>query len=139
MRDSTFPRTQRRPLPAKLHGWVSDGISEKGEVLSMAFDEAKTISELRLTFNSDFNYPIRVTMAPNRQKQQRVGVPEELVKDYSVIFKNNGEVVKTIEVTNNHQRQNVLKFEPITCDSVELLVKTTNGANEVTVFEVRAY
>jgi hypothetical protein len=128
-----------RKLGDDMHAWVSNGISSSGESLTMKWDESKTITELRYTFHSDFSYPIRVTMSPPRQKQQRIGVPLELVKDYDVIFKNKGEVVKTIEVTNNHQRHNVLKFEPITCDSVELLVKSTNGANEVTVFEVRAY
>lgn len=128
-----------RKLGNDMHAWVSNGISSRGESLTMKWDESKTITELRYTFHSDFSYPIRVTMSPPRQKQQRIGVPLELVKDYDVIFKNKGEVVKTIEVTNNHQRHNVLKFEPITCDSVELLVKSTNGANEVTVFEVRAY
>lgn len=128
-----------RRLGEDSHAWISDGISEKGEVLSMAFDEAKTISELRLTFNSDFNYPIRVTMAPNRQKQQRVGVPEELVKDYSVVFKKDGKAVRTIDIKDNHQRHNVLKFEKTLCDTVEIQVLSTNGSKDITVFEIRVY
>ena len=78
-------------------------------------------------------------MAPNRQKQQRIGVPEELVKDYEVILKLNGEIVRTIKVEDNHQRHNVHNFEKTLCDTVELHVSATNGASEVTVFEVRAY
>ena len=128
-----------RKLGEDMHAWVSDGISSEGEVLTMAWDNSREISELRYTFHSDFSYPIRVTMAPNRQKQQRIGVPAELVKDYDLILKNKGEVVKTIEVRGNHQRHNVHKFDALRCDTVELLVKSTNGANEVTVFEVRAY
>ena len=128
-----------RKLGEDMHGWVSNGISKNGESLTMKWKESKTISQLRYTFHSDFRYPIRVTMAPPRQKQQRVGVPAELVKDYDVIFKNKGEIVKTIEVRENHQRHNVHTFEPIVCDMVELLVKDTNGAQEITVFEVRAY
>ena len=128
-----------RKLGEDMHGWVSNGISKDGEMLSMKWEESKKISELRYTFHSDFSYPIRVTMAPPRQKQQREGVPMELVKDYVITFKNQDKVVKTIEVKDNHQRHNVHKFEPVVCDTIELLVKTTNGANEVTVFEVRAY
>ena len=54
---------------------------EAGECLIMKWDETKEIREIRLTFESNFAYPIRVTMAPLRQAQQRNGVPEELVKD----------------------------------------------------------
>ena len=105
----------------------------------MSFDKPVEISELRYTFDSDFRYPIRVTMAPNRQKQQRLGVPEEIVKDYEIIMKLNEEVVRTIKVEDNHQRHNIHKFEKTICDSVELRVKETHGENEITVFEVRAY
>jgi len=128
-----------RRLGADTHGWVSDGISKNGEALTMSFDKPVEISELRYTFDSDFRYPIRVTMAPNRQKQQRLGVPEEIVKDYEIIMKLNEEVVRTIKVEDNHQRHNIHKFEKTICDSVELRVKETHGENEITVFEVRAY
>ena len=128
-----------RKLGDNMHGWVSNGISENGEKLTMKWNVPQEISELRYTFHSDFSYPIRVTMAPPRQKQQRIGVPEELVKDYDVIIKNKGEVVKTIEVRDNHQRHNVHKFDTVVCDTVELCVKSTNGKGEVVVFEVRAY
>ena len=128
-----------RRLGDDTHGWVSDGISENGETLIMKFDSPVEISELRYTFDSDFRYPIRVTMAPARQKQQRPGVPEELVKDYDVLMKLNGKEVRRIEVRDNHQRHNIHRFDKTLCDSVELRVKSTHGENEITVFEVRAY
>ena len=128
-----------RKLGEDMHGWVSNGIAEGGESLLMKWESARELSQLRFTFHSDFSYPIRVTMAPNRQKQQRIGIPEELVKDYEVILKLNGEIVRTIKVEDNHQRHNVHSFEKTLCDTVELHVRATNGAREVTVFEVRAY
>ena len=128
-----------RKLGDDFHGWVSDGIREGGEVLTMDLGEEKTLSELSLTFHSDFNYPIRVTMAPNRQVQQRKGVPAELVKDYDIVFKRGGETVRTVSVRSNHQRYNPHKFEPVTCDSVDFRFYSTNGSADATVFEVRAY
>ena len=128
-----------RRLGDDTHGWVSDGISESGETLTMSFEAPTEISELRYTFDSDFRYPIRVTMAPNRQKQQRDGVPEELVCDYDVIMKKNGETVRTIEVRGNYQRHNVHRFELTECDEVTLHVHSTHGEGEITVFEIRAY
>ena len=73
-----------RRLGEESHAWISDGIGERGETLCMTFDGEKALSQLRLTFESDFRYPIRVTMAPNRQAQQRYGIPAELVKDYDI-------------------------------------------------------
>lgn len=128
-----------RRLGDDTHGWVSNGISSEGEQLTMSFDEKVTLSELRYTFDSDFRYPIRVTMAPNRQKQQRDGIPEELVCDYDVLLKKDGETVRKISVCGNYQRHNIHKFEPTECDEVVLQVYSTHGEEEITVFEVRAY
>lgn len=128
-----------RRIGDNMHAWVSDGISENGERLVMRWNEVQSISELRYTFHSDFSYPIRVTMAPNRQKQQRPGIPPELVRDYDIILKNNGEIVRTINVRGNHQRHNVHRFDETKCDTVELKIIATNGAKDATVFEVRAY
>ena len=80
-------RGYSRKMDGNWNGWVSDGISENGETLTMALKDETELSELRLTLWSDFNYPIRVTMAPNRQKQQRIGVPAELIKNYTVRLK----------------------------------------------------
>ncbi|MBQ7321600.1 MAG: FAD-dependent oxidoreductase [Clostridia bacterium] len=128
-----------RRMGEESHAWISDGIAEGGETLCMVLDGAKTLSQLRLTFESDFSYPIRVTMAPNRQAQQREGIPAELVKDYDVVLSRGGSVARRIEVRDNHQRHNVLNFDPTVCDKVELVAYSTHGAPNVTVFEVRAY
>lgn len=128
-----------RRLDDVSHAWVTDGISANGECLTMKLASPETLSQLRLTFDSDFSYPIRVTMAYNRQVQQRIGVPAELVKDYTVTLKKDGKAVRAIEVKDNHQRHNILDFEPTECDSAEICVTATNGADKITVFEVRAY
>ncbi len=121
------------------HGWTSCGISEGGEVLTMTLPETREISELRFTFESDFSYPIRVTMAPIRQAQQREGVPAELARDYDVIIKREGETIRTISIKDNHQRHNIHRFDTVSCDEVELRVYSTWGSEDITVFEVRAY
>ena len=128
-----------RRIGSNMHGWVSDGVSEKGETLIMQWDKVQSVSELRFTFHSDFNYPIRVTMSPNRQKQQRPGVPPELVRDYDIVMKKGNEVINTISIRGNYQRHRVHRFRAVECDSVELNISATNGAENAVVFEVRAY
>lgn len=128
-----------RKVGNDMHGWVSDGISAEGETLTMVMNCEKLLSEVQLTFWSDFNYPIRVTMAPNRQKQQRDGVPAELVKDYDVRFIKGGQVVRCLKIRGNYQRLNVHHFEPTLCDRVEVKVYGTNGHEDAVIFEMRAY
>ena len=128
-----------RRLDGDEHGWVSNGISKDGETLTMTLPAAETLSQLRITFDSNFSYPIRVTMAKNRQVQQRIGVPMELVKDYDVVLMKDGCEVARKEIRGNVQRLNVIDFEPTECDSARFVFHSTNGADKITVFEVRAY
>ena len=128
-----------RRLDGDSHGWESDGLSEGGETLTMTLPKAETLSQLRLIFDSNFNYPIRVTMSKNRQNQQRVGVPMELVKDYDILLYKDGELVRTVERRGNYLRLDVVDFEPTECDKAEIRFLSTNGGDHVTVFEVRAY
>ncbi len=128
-----------RKLGDNLNGWKSDGISDCGETVDMKFDGVKTVSEFRLTFDSNFAYPIRVTMSANRQAQQRIGVPPELVKDFDIIMIKDGAEISKIEIRDNHQRHVVVKTPSVECDSVRFVFRATNGAPEVTVFEIRAY
>jgi Succinate dehydrogenase/fumarate reductase, flavoprotein subunit len=128
-----------RKLGDKTNAWISNGLSANGETLCMKLDAPHTISELRLTFDSNFAYPIRVTMSANRQAQQRIGVPPELVKDYTITAFRNGKAVYTKDIKDNHQRHNVVAIPPVECDAIEFRFTATNGAADVTVYEVRAY
>jgi hypothetical protein len=78
-------------------------------------------------------------MSANRQNQQRIGVPPELVKDYIVNFKLAGKKIYQTTVKNNHLRHNVLNFETVICDEIEFHITELNGAKQVTIFEIRAY
>ena len=119
------------------HSWKSQ--TAKDEQLTLRWEQKQTLSQLRLTFCTNFNYAIRCTMAPRRQAQQRVGVPPELVKDYTLRLFDGDRCVYERKVENNILRLNVLDFPPVECDRAELTFHTTNGAFEIEVFEIRAY
>ena len=118
------------------HSWLSQGVEQ---TLTLSWADKQELSQLRLTFCSDFHYPLRVTMAPLRQAQQRPGVPAELVKDYTQRLFDGQQVVYQREIKGNIQRLNVLDFPTVRCDRVELQFHTTNGSPDVEIFEVRAY
>ena len=128
-----------RKLGDESHRWESDGIREGGETLRAGFGGTVCLSEVRVTFMTDFSHPIRVTMAPNRQKQQLPGVHPEIVKDYDVIFEKDGKAVRTLEVRGNYRRHLVHDACGTECDAVVLRVLSTHGAPDAAVYELRAY
>ena len=119
--------------------WVSDGLGKDGENITLELDKAKEVSQVRLTFDSNFNYSIKLTMSVKRQKQQRTGTPPELVKDYTVSLFLNGKKVGEKQIKDNVQRLNVLDFESVLCDKVVVTVNSTNGDENARIFEIRIY
>ena len=97
------------------------------------------LSQINVTFDSNFNYSVRVTMSPARQKQQRRDVPPELTRDFDIVLYNDEKIVKTVQVRNNHQRFCPCYFEKTLCDSFKIKIRATNGADTVCIFEIRAY
>ena len=119
--------------------WISSAIGERGETISLDLKRNYEISEVRLTFDANFSYPIKLTMSKVRQGEQRIGVPPELVKDYAVtLWKDNKKAAEKI-IKDNTQRLNVINFEPTLCDKVTVTVYTTNGAENARIFEIRIY
>ena len=94
---------------------------------------------MRLTFDSNFNYAIKISMSGKRQAQQRIGTPIELVKDYTVELYLDGSKVAEKTVTDNVQRANVVDLEKTLCDEVRVKIHATNGAEDARVYEVRVY
>ena len=119
--------------------WVSNGIGCHGETITLTLPQKQIVSQVRLTFDSNFNYAIKITMSDKRKKQQRIGVPQELVKDYVVTLWNGNEIALQKTVTDNVQRANTVDFPPTACDRITVTVKSTNGAEDVRIYEIRIY
>ena len=126
-----------RPTDEGENAWHSDGIGKTGEYLTLKFGRKEKISSVQLTFDSGFSYPIKMTLSENRQKQQRKGVPEELVKDFSIKLLSKENIVFEKEIKNNILRLCRVNFEPVECDEIRIIFKETHGAQDIRVFEVR--
>lgn len=124
-----------RKLGDQQNGWVT----KPGETMTLKLDKAHEIGQIRMTFESNFAYPIRVTMAPLRQAQQRIGAPMELVKDVRIELYKNNELVKTILVEGNYQRLCRVDVDAAEADTVCITPVSTNGADQVVIHEVRIY
>ena len=119
--------------------WQSNGIAQGGEALTLKWDAAQEVSQVRLTFDPNLNHCIKLTMSSHRMAEQGTGVAPELVQDYDVLLKKGGEVVAEKQVRGNYQRHNILDFDKTVCDEIEVRVHATHGYADVRVYEVRAY
>lgn len=128
-----------RPTNKYSNLWVSDGISQNGETLSFEFDDAVNISQVRIIFDTNFNYSIKQTQNTKRQNQQRIGIPPELVKNYTIKLLKNDTCVCEKAVFDNHQRLNIVTFPFVSCDKIIITLTDTNGCEDIHVFEVRIY
>ena len=132
-------RGESRSIGNEENCWASNGIAEGGETLTLKLPAEKILHQIRLTFDSNFHYPIKITLSNKRQAQQRIGIPPELVRDYRIRLWRDGHIVAERAVTDNVQRLNVLDFGGIAADAVECIFTATNGCEDVRVFAVDGY
>ena len=118
--------------------WESAGLN--GEFLTLAFDGAKPVRQLRLTFDPNLTKEIMPSMTRNVRDRQVKGLPRELIKDYTVELLLNGESVFRKETKGNSQRLNVIDLpESVNCDLIRITPESTYGYENARIFEVRAY
>ncbi|MBQ4564704.1 MAG: FAD-dependent oxidoreductase [Lachnospiraceae bacterium] len=119
--------------------WISDGMSVTGETITLRLAEPSIVSQVRLTFDTNFSYAIKISLSEKRQQQQRIGVPPELVKDYTVTLWKGDEKIAEKMVTDNVQRANAVDFKPTVCDRITVTIHSTNGVADARIYEVRVY
>ncbi|MDO5329068.1 MAG: FAD-dependent oxidoreductase [Coriobacteriia bacterium] len=128
-----------RNTDTEVNEWVSDGISSNGETLSFEFDKT-SIKQVRVTLDPDLSEERCITVSKAFIEKQPIGVPVQLVKDFTVKAYNNDDVVWETKVEGNYQRHLIFDLpETVEADKVELCFTSTNGDDDVRVFEVRIY
>lgn len=119
--------------------WASNGILKDGETICFDLEKAGDISQIILIFDTNFNYSVKQTQNSKRQKQQRTGIPPELVKNYTIKFWKDDTVVFEKSICDNHQRLNVINIPLVNSDKVTVTVTETNGCKDAHIYEVRIY
>lgn len=119
--------------------WISGKGRTEGEMLTLHLADRQPVSEVHLTFDSNFHYPIKITLSRKRQAQQRIGIPPELIRDYTVTLWQGDKKAAKQTVTENVQRKNIVTFPTTECDRVTVMVHKTNGSNEAHIYEIRVY
>ena len=105
----------------------------------MHLADRQPVSEVHLTFDSNFHYPIKITLSRKRQAQQRIGVPPELIRDYTVTLWQGDKRQRSRRLQRTFNGKNIVTFPTTECDRVTVMVHKTNGSNEAHIYEIRVY
>ena len=128
-----------REIGGAVNAWHSAGAAA-GEWLRLDLAVPAAIKTVQLIFDSNFNIEKKMTMSSRRQKQQVIGAPPELVRDFDIVLLREGKEVARQEIRGNWQRLCRVRLdEEIRCDAVRLDILATNGCVEARIFEVRLY
>ncbi len=119
--------------------WISAPLSEQPAELSLHLRAPAALHQIRLTFDSNLSREIMPSIGRLVRERQVKGLPEELVKDYTLRLTLRNETVWEKRVRSNGQRLNVHDVPNIPCDAVHLTVDATHGCENARVYEIRLY
>ena len=95
---------------------------------------------MRLTFDPNLTREIMPTITAQVKDRQVKGMPEELVKDFSVAFYRGTTLVYSQEVSDNYLRLRTLVLPAgVEADSLRVTVRSTHGYRSARIFEIRLY
>lgn len=127
-----------RDIKDECHHWSS--ISEKNAWLKLDNTTPFEVKTVELKFDSNLSTQIMLSMFDNGLKDKTNGVPSTLVKDYTIEFLLNNQVIQTLVISNNHYRFRSHTLEnSIQCDALKINFNSTHGSDVFRVFEVRLY
>ncbi|MBQ2704553.1 MAG: FAD-dependent oxidoreductase [Clostridia bacterium] len=128
-----------RSINGASNQWRSMAGADCPQWIKFDLNKSARVELIQITFDSNFNIEKKITLSSRRQKEQVIGIPKELVRDYEVALFKEGKMVASKEIRGNYQRVNKIAFEPTLCDGVKITVNSTNGEKCVRIFEVRIY
>lgn len=126
----------------EIHCWESssDSSNEDSQWLKLSFKKTTKLTQIELKFDSNLSREVTLTLFKRNKQNKIVGIPDTLVKDYTLDFYNDNELVESQKITDNHLRYRVHKLTtPADCTHVECTFHSTHGITNYRVFEVRAY
>lgn len=120
--------------------WESAPLTEGEPWIRLDLDRVQPMRQLRLTFDPNLSREIMPSITATVRNRQCEGMPDELVRDYTVTLKRGEETVFKKDVQGNYQRLNIIDLpEGITADSLTLSIQATHGYPAARVFEMRIY
>ncbi|NLR93431.1 FAD-dependent oxidoreductase [Flammeovirga agarivorans] len=119
-----------------VHHWESEG--KNAEVL-LEWEKSVSISQLELKGDTNLRRNMMMHKNPDKNAKQVTAVPPELLKDFTVEVRVNGQWKEVAKVEDNLTRLVKLSFDATNTTGVKLKLKDTWGADNIRLYEVRLY
>lgn len=121
------------------HAWMPDE-NDPSPWLEMQFAQPKEVKTVILRFDSNCSAHYAISISHWWHARIPSGVPQELVKDYTLTFMRHGKCVHSARIQDNHLRFNTLEWsQGIVCDAIRLEIQATYSAKPEKVFQMEAY
>lgn len=126
-----------RPVSNSSNMWASLP-EDKNPWIMLTFDKPQRITETVITFDSNLSVEIMISLSKWHHVRQARGIPDTIVKKYTVTYIHNGSIVNEVSINGNHQRMNTIESD-VVCDSIKITVNETNGCDQARICEIRVY
>lgn len=129
-----------RSVDDQSNGWESAPLSGGSAWIGLTLREAAPVRQLRLTFDPNLSREIMPSITATVRNRQCQGMPDELVRDYTVTLCNGSDVVFERRIDGNYQRLNVIDLpKSVLADRLTVTVHATHGHPSARIFEIRMY
>jgi len=116
--------------------WSSERIRNGAhEWIRLDWEQPQHIATVELVFNADVDEDLNNL----HHHETPFAVIPELVRDYSVEGRVQGEWIELAEVTGNRQRHRRHSFDPVLVDAIRLTILATNGSPWAMVHNIRVW
>ena len=120
--------------------WESMPLGKDGQKIFLDLPSTREIHEISLTFDPNLTREIMPSIIFQVKDQQVKGMPEELIRDYSITLCNDGKEVFSKIIKDNYQRLNSIRLDPgIRADSLCVHIHSTHGLDSGRIYEIRMY
>lgn len=127
-----------RPRGGSMNMWASARGKAAGEWIELSWEEARSVSQVRLTFDTDLEPAFAFSIFPYVQHRVQAPVPQT-VADYRIEARDPAGRRTVAHVTGNYRRHRVHSFDAVRTDALRITFERTNGADQIRLYELRVY
>ncbi len=120
----------------KINHWQSNGLNAE---LQLEWKNKQSLTSVELKFDTNLQRKMMMHKNPAKNKGQVIGVPPELVKNFSVEVRIAGQWQEVGKVEENLTRLVKVNFNEVKTTAVRVKLKDTYGDPNIKVFEIRCY
>ena len=120
----------------KDNHWQSNGHNVE---LHLEWIKRQKLNSVEIKFDTNLQRKIMMHKNPAKNKNQVIGVPPELVKDFLIEARDRGQWKEVGKVKNNLTRLVKVSFDEIETTAIRIKLENTHGDPNIKLFEVRCY